>query len=317
MDVGSYDVNGTYRPLLTNESWTHEGADLQAGPNVTHVLTDPYHWVLSDDSFDVVTSGQTFEHIPFFWLTWKEMVRVLKRSGLIFLIMPSSGVERLNPVDCSRLYRDGFRALGDIEHLEILEMETHWTSALGDTVGVFRKPTTWQSRQNDDGVRLAPGAIKLTPSSQVREATYAARYGMSVADWMIHHQENIVFDHVHWMGVKALKNPLDCWIYQEILWQVRPDVVVEIGSFHGGSTLYFCHLLDLLGHGIVVSVEENRAYFAAKHPRLVEITGNSGEQPVKDQVAALCTGKKTLIVQDADHSKDAVLRDLHLYADLA
>jgi cephalosporin hydroxylase len=37
---------------------------------------------------------------------------------------------------------------------------------------------------------------------------------------------------------------------------------------------------------------------------------------VKDQVAALCTGKKTLIVQDADHSKDAVLRDLHLYADL-
>jgi cephalosporin hydroxylase len=150
----------------------------------------------------------------------------------------------------------------------------------------------------------------------VREATYAARYGMSVADWMIHHQENIVFDHVHWMGVKALKNPLDCWIYQEILWEVRPDVVVEIGSFHGGSTLYFCHLLDLLGHGIVVSVEENRAYFAAKHPRLVEITGNSGEQPVKDQVAALCTGKKTLIVQDADHSKDAVLRDLHLYADL-
>ena len=53
LDVGSYDVNGTYRPLFGNEPWTYEGADLQAGPNVTHVLTDPYHWVLSDDSFDV------------------------------------------------------------------------------------------------------------------------------------------------------------------------------------------------------------------------------------------------------------------------
>ena len=83
------------------------------GPNVTHVLTDPYHWVLGDETFDVVISRHTFEHIPFFWLTWKEMVRVLKRSGLIFLIMPSSGVELLNPVDRLLIYRDGFQALGD------------------------------------------------------------------------------------------------------------------------------------------------------------------------------------------------------------
>jgi cephalosporin hydroxylase len=150
----------------------------------------------------------------------------------------------------------------------------------------------------------------------LRETTYAARYGISVANWMIHHQENIVFDHVRRMGVKALKNPLDCWICQEIVWEVRPDVVVEIGSFHGGSTLYFCHLLDLLGDGTVVSVEIDRAYFEVKHPRLVEVTGNSGEQHVRDQVASLCAGKKALIVHDADHSKDAVLRDLRLYADL-
>jgi hypothetical protein len=43
LDVGRYDVNATYRPLFTNETWTYEGADLQAGPSVTHVLTDPYH----------------------------------------------------------------------------------------------------------------------------------------------------------------------------------------------------------------------------------------------------------------------------------
>jgi cephalosporin hydroxylase len=316
LDVGSYDVNGTYRPLFANQPWTYEGADLQAGPNVDHVLTDPYHWALGDETFNVVISGQTFEHIPFFWLTWKEMVRVLKQGGLIFLIAPSSGWEHRYPVDCWRFYRDGFQALGDLEHLEILEVDTYWTNAWGDTVGVFRKPEAWQSRQIDGNARLAFAAADLSHAPQVREASYAARYGMSVADWMIYHQDNIVFHHARWLGVKVLKNPLDCWIYQEILWEVRPDIVVEIGSFAGGGSLYFCHLLDLLGHGTVVSVEEDRTHFEVKHPRLVEITGNSGEQHVKDHVASLCTGNKTLIVHDADHSRDAVLRDLHFYADL-
>jgi cephalosporin hydroxylase len=316
LDVGSYDVNGTYRSLFANELWTYEGADLQVGPNVDHVLTDPYHWSLGNESFDVVISGQTFEHIPFFWLAWKEMVRVLHRDGLIFLIAPSSGWEHRHPVDCWRFYRDGFRALADLEHLEILEVETHWANPWGDTVGVFRKPSAWQSQQLDAGARLAPGAAELTPSPQVREAAYAVRYGMSVADWMVYHQEPIVFDHVRWVGVKTLKNPLDCWIYQEILWEVRPDVVVEIGSVAGGGTLYFCHLLDLLGHGTVVSVEEDRTQSQVKHPRLIEITGNSGELHVQDQVASLCADQKTLLVHDADHSKDAVLRDLHFYADL-
>ena len=60
------------------------------------------------------------------------------------------------------------------------------------------------------------------------------------------------------MGVRAIKNPFDCWIYQEIITEIRPDVIVEIGSAAGGSTLYLAHLLDLLGHGSVVSIDINR-----------------------------------------------------------
>ena len=86
LDVGSYDVNGSYRPLFTREGWTYEGADMQAGPNVDHVLTDPYRFPFPDASYGVVVSGQAFEHIQFFWRTWREMVRVLRPGGLIFLI---------------------------------------------------------------------------------------------------------------------------------------------------------------------------------------------------------------------------------------
>jgi cephalosporin hydroxylase len=317
LDVGSYDVNGTYRPLFDNEHWCYEGADMQAGPNVDHVLPDLYRWSFEDEAFDVLISGQTFEHIKFFWLTWKEMVRVLKPGGLIFLIAPSAGAEHRFPVDCWRFYRDGFQALGELENLEVLEAETRWTNTWGDTVGVFRKPLTAR-RQEPDGTSVAgePERTRsLTPLPKIREADYAMFDGMSVADWMIYHQDRIVFEKVQWMGVQALKNPLDCWIYQEILWEVRPEVVVEIGSFAGGSTLYFCHLCDLIGQGLVVSLDADRSHFQVQHLRLVEITGDCWEPAVTARVAALCAGKRTMVVHDAEHTQDAVLRALRLYAD--
>jgi SAM-dependent methyltransferase len=145
LDIGSYDVNGSYRPLFqANPGWRYEGADMQAGPNVDHVLVDPYRWTLPDQSYDLIVSGQAFEHIKFFWLTWREVVRVLKPGGLIFLIAPSRGVEHRHPVDCWRFYRDGFRALGELEALEVLEAETRWENPWGDTIGVFRKPHSSQ-----------------------------------------------------------------------------------------------------------------------------------------------------------------------------
>jgi cephalosporin hydroxylase len=139
---------------------------------------------------------------------------------------------------------------------------------------------------------------------------------MSLARWMLYHQDNIVFDKVHWMGVKALKNPLDCWIYQEIIWETKPEVLVEIGSLHGGSTMFFCHLFDIIGNGRVVSVDVDRSYYEAKHPRLTDIDGDCTDPAVVTRVAELCGGKTAMVVHDADHGKDAVLAALRLYSGL-
>src|SRR5258706_535826 len=108
----------------------------------------------------------------------------------------------------------------------------------------------------------------------VKEPTYAGKYGMSIADWMIYHQKKNVYDKVRWMGIKTLKNVLDCWIYQEIMWDVKPDVLIEIGSYAGGSTMFFCNIFDLLGFGQVLSVDIDRSLYQAKHPRLLDITGD-------------------------------------------
>jgi cephalosporin hydroxylase len=139
---------------------------------------------------------------------------------------------------------------------------------------------------------------------------------MSIADWIIYHQEKIHFKKMRWMGVKTLKNPLDCWIYQEILCDVRPDVLVELGSLAGGSTLFFCHILELLGHGTVISVDVDRSRYNVQHPRLTDITGDCSDPGVVAQVRSLCDRKKSIVIHDADHRKQSVLRDLRIYADI-
>jgi SAM-dependent methyltransferase len=147
LDIGSYDVNGSYRPLFEAPNWEYVGMDLTPGPNVNLILASPYRWPLPSHSADVIVSGQAFEHIEFFWLTWLEVVRVLKPGGLVFLIAPSRGPEHRYPVDCWRFYPDGFRALANYGALQLLEVNTDWqphsdpdSAPWGDTVGVFRKP---------------------------------------------------------------------------------------------------------------------------------------------------------------------------------
>jgi cephalosporin hydroxylase len=149
---------------------------------------------------------------------------------------------------------------------------------------------------------------------RLTQTAYHERWAISLRDWLAYHQREIVFDRCHWMGVPTLKNPLDAWIYQEILWETRPDVVVEIGSHSGGSTLFFAHMLDLLGGGQVVSIDIDRSRFQAEHPRIVALTGDCSSPEIVGKVAGLCQDQKVLVIHDGDHSRGAVLRDLELYA---
>jgi SAM-dependent methyltransferase len=147
-DLGSQDVNGSYRPLFDRPGWQYTGIDLVAGENVDVVLPSPYRLPFSAEHFDVVVSGQAFEHVEFFWLTWMEMARLIKPGGLILLIAPSRGPEHRYPTDCWRFYPDGYGALAKYAGLELVEVATDWVPApeddsapWGDSVGVFRKPT--------------------------------------------------------------------------------------------------------------------------------------------------------------------------------
>lgn len=163
IDIGSYDVNGSYRTLFNQAPWSYTGIDLSHGPGVDVVLSSPYRFPLPSASVDLVVSGQAFEHVEYFWQTWLEMLRVLKPGGRIFLIAPSRGPEHKYPQDCWRFYPDGYRALAKFGHCDLLEVSTDWephadpgSSHWGDTVGVFQKrPANFRQRWAQRAIRWA------------------------------------------------------------------------------------------------------------------------------------------------------------------
>lgn len=128
--------------------------------------------------------------------------------------------------------------------------------------------------------------------------------------------EKNTYLNTYWMGVLCQKCPLDLWIYQEILFETRPDLIVETGTYSGGSALYLAHLCDLLGHGHVVTIDiEERPRPA--HPRISYIHGSSSDPEIIAQALA-CVEKKEniLVILDSDHSEQHVLRELELLSQL-
>ena len=121
-----------------------------------------------------------------------------------------------------------------------------------------------------------------------------------------------------WLGAQALKNPLDLWVYQEIMVETRPELIVETGTYRGGSAFFLASICDLLGAGEVVSIdiEPLRDDYPA-HPRVTYLGGRSSTDPeVVAEVRGRAREKRTLVVLDSDHSQAHVEAELAAYADL-
>ncbi|MGH7231749.1 MAG: CmcI family methyltransferase [Nitrospiraceae bacterium] len=122
-----------------------------------------------------------------------------------------------------------------------------------------------------------------------------------------------------WLGVPCEKCPLDLWIYQELLFRTKPDVIVECGVNYGGSTLYLASLMDLLKHGEIIGIDItlSRLYPGVKdHPRISLFESSSTDQAIVDIVKQRVAGRRTMVILDSDHSLPHVRRELELYADL-
>lgn len=113
LDVGSYNVNGTFRHLVEGRGWKYTGLDIEAGPNVDVVTADPYRFPFDDATFDVVISGYCMEHVKSVWRWVPELARMLRPGGLLVIITHWQFFEHRYPVDCWRIMPDGMAHLFD------------------------------------------------------------------------------------------------------------------------------------------------------------------------------------------------------------
>src|SRR3954447_14332201 len=165
LDIGSRRVAQqrlSHAELLADYDCDYVGVDIREGSNVDVVMDKPYRLPVKSSSMDIVLSGQTFEHIPFFWASILEIARVMRPNGYLFLTAPSRG-HRHSDIDCWRFYPDGLRAIASWSRLRVREAFTDFPPAIGgdfpnrhdfgaidsdnyywgDSVGVFQKPARY------------------------------------------------------------------------------------------------------------------------------------------------------------------------------
>jgi cephalosporin hydroxylase len=137
-----------------------------------------------------------------------------------------------------------------------------------------------------------------------------------VEDFHRMYYDSNVYRRTYWRGVETQKCPLDLWIYQEILHELRPDLIVETGTFSGGSAFYLATLFDVLGGGRVITVDLEPQPNLPVHPRITYISGLSSAAPeaVSRVRALLKPGESVMVILDSDHSRNHVLDELRLYA---
>lgn len=145
VDVGAMDVNGTLRPLFDATSWTYYGLDFADGPNVDIVVDRPYQWEkirghegIVDASVDVVVCTQTLEHCPQPWWLLREIARIVRPKGLVYLCAPNAIPFHEYPIDCWRIWPDGMRGLMADAGIECLEAYTFNGDGVGCTTAIGR-----------------------------------------------------------------------------------------------------------------------------------------------------------------------------------
>ena len=123
LDVGSAGMQSYgYKHTITKEyNCSYVGLDIKEAKNVDVILTEDnlYKWPFKDNTFDAVVSGQCLEHVEFFWLAFKEMIRVVKENGYIYLRVPSAGIHH-TPPDYWRFNVDSMRALANWGEVELV-----------------------------------------------------------------------------------------------------------------------------------------------------------------------------------------------------
>jgi len=157
------------------------------------------------------------------------------------------------------------------------------------------------------------GMSDITPSEVFQEVVNDFNkmfYWLSPTTWR----------NVRWMGVTLYKFPTDLWVYQEILHETRPTLIVETGTAHGGSALFLAHIGGILGGIRIVTVDidnTNRAAELPRHDSITYITGSSTDPAIVATVRShIRPDDRVMVILDSDHAEAHVRAEMEVYGPL-
>jgi len=130
--------------------------------------------------------------------------------------------------------------------------------------------------------------------------------------------------HFSWLGRPIIQFPQDMIAIQEIIWNVKPDLIIEAGIAHGGSIIFSASILELIGEGEVIGIDvdirkHNREEIE-KHPlskRITMIEGSSIDKKTVNKIFKLAKNKKrVMVLLDSKHTHEHVLKEINCYSPL-
>jgi cephalosporin hydroxylase len=164
-----------------------------------------------------------------------------------------------------------------------------------------------------------------TPTGE-REVDIYSEEGFRVLSelWTRSNWHNRLSYEVTWLGIPIIQLPEDMVVMQELIWKVRPDVIVESGVAHGGALMLYSSILELLGQGRVIGLDiEIRKYnrlAIEAHPlthRIELIEGDSlADATVEAVRSRVKPGEHVMVALDSNHTREHVLGELERYAPL-
>ena len=143
-------------------------------------------------------------------------------------------------------------------------------------------------------------------------------------DWMLHADKYKYTYNYTWMGRPIVKFPNDIMAMQEIIWNVKPDLIIETRIAHGGSIILSASMLELIGKGEVLAIDidirQHNRKAIEQHPmykRIKMIEGSSTDSGIFEQSSQAAEGKEVvMVVLDSLHTHEHVLNELNLYSEL-
>jgi SAM-dependent methyltransferase len=120
LEIGPNGFPSTYQSIINDPSITWDTSDLQNDERLTFKALSEYSFPVSDNSYDIVLSGQVVEHVRKIWVWIKEVARICKKGGIVITINPVSWPYHEAPYDCWRAFPEGMKSLYDEASLQVI-----------------------------------------------------------------------------------------------------------------------------------------------------------------------------------------------------